>query len=166
MNPTVRKLILNEEDIKLAQAIRLGKEEGMVDFTESLRQLVVDEKVERAVAFEVAPNPESLRWPSRASLCRSRASCDRGPVDSGRWVLDRPDRTGRREVWTVAQPSMPVSSRCRSVRMSRRSDSLRRRDRSPWRSSASAAAPRPPSGPGLLLAQSSAIAGTAGRACT
>ncbi len=61
MNPTVRKLILNEEDIKLAQAIRLGKEEGMVDFTESLRKLVVDEKVERATAFEVAPNPESLR---------------------------------------------------------------------------------------------------------
>ncbi len=61
MNPTVKKLILNEEDIKLAQAIRLGKEEGMVDFTESLRQLVVAEKIERATAFEVAPSPESLR---------------------------------------------------------------------------------------------------------
>jgi twitching motility protein PilT len=61
MNPTVKKLILNEEDLKLAQAIRLGKEEGMVDFTESLRQLVVSEKVERATAFEVAPNPEALR---------------------------------------------------------------------------------------------------------
>ncbi len=61
MNPTVQKLILTEEDIKLAQAIRLGKEEGMVDFTESLRQLVVAETIERATAFEVAPNPESLR---------------------------------------------------------------------------------------------------------
>jgi twitching motility protein PilT len=61
MNPTVKKLILNEEDLKLAQAIRLGKEEGMVDFTESLRQLVVAEKIERATAFEVAPNPETLR---------------------------------------------------------------------------------------------------------
>jgi twitching motility protein PilT len=61
MNPTVKKLILNEEDIKLGQAIRIGKEEGMVDFTESLRQLVVAEKVERATAFEVAPNPETLR---------------------------------------------------------------------------------------------------------
>jgi twitching motility protein PilT len=61
MNPTVRKLIQQEEDIKLAQAIRLGKEEGMVDFTESLRQLVVAEKIERATAFEVAPNPELLR---------------------------------------------------------------------------------------------------------
>ncbi len=55
MNPTVRKLILNEEDVKLGQAIRLGKEEGMVDFTESLRQLVVAEKIERATAFENAP---------------------------------------------------------------------------------------------------------------
>ena len=61
MNPTVRKLILGEEDIKLAQAIRLFKQEGMVDFTESLRMLVVDEKVERSTAFEVAPNPEALR---------------------------------------------------------------------------------------------------------
>jgi twitching motility protein PilT len=61
MNPIVRKLILAEEDIKLQAAIRLGKEEGMVEFTESLRQLVVAEKIERATAFEVAPNPETLR---------------------------------------------------------------------------------------------------------
>ena len=61
INPTVRKLILNEEDTKLGDAIRIGKEEGMVDFTESLRQLVVDEKIERATAFEVAPSPEALK---------------------------------------------------------------------------------------------------------
>jgi twitching motility protein PilT len=61
MNPTVKKLILNEDDIKLGQAIRMAKEEGQVDFTESLRQLVVAEKIERATAFEVAPNPETLR---------------------------------------------------------------------------------------------------------
>ncbi len=61
MNPTVRKLILSEEDIKLASAIRLGRQEGMVDFTESLKSLVLDEKVERSTAFEVAPNPEALR---------------------------------------------------------------------------------------------------------
>ena len=60
-NPTVRKLILNEEDNKLGDAIRIGKEEGMQDFTESLRQLVVDEKIERATAFEVAPNVEQLK---------------------------------------------------------------------------------------------------------
>lgn len=61
MSPTVRKLILNEEDVKLAQAIRMGSDIGMVDFTESLRQLVVAEKIERSTAFEIAPNPEALR---------------------------------------------------------------------------------------------------------
>ena len=61
INPIVRKLILNEEDIKLGEAIRMGKEEGMMDFTESLRQLVVAEKIERATAFEVAPSPETLK---------------------------------------------------------------------------------------------------------
>jgi twitching motility protein PilT len=60
-NPTVRKLILNEEDTKLGDAIRIGREEGMMDFTESLRQLVLAEKVERATAFEVAPSPEALK---------------------------------------------------------------------------------------------------------
>jgi twitching motility protein PilT len=61
MNPTVKKLILNEEDQKLGDAIRIGKEEGMMDFTESLRQLVVGEKIERATAFEVAPSAETLK---------------------------------------------------------------------------------------------------------
>ena len=60
-NPTVRKLILNEEDNKLGDAIRIGKEEGMQDFTESLKQLVQSEKIERATAFEVAPNVEQLK---------------------------------------------------------------------------------------------------------
>ncbi|MBV8228633.1 MAG: twitching motility protein PilT, partial [Planctomycetaceae bacterium] len=52
---------LNEEDTKLGDAIRIGKEEGMQDFTESLRQLVVAGKVERSTAFEVAPNVEALK---------------------------------------------------------------------------------------------------------
>src|SRR3954449_7572394 len=60
-NPTVRKLLLNEEDNKLGDAIRIGKEEGMQDFTESLKQLVQSEKIERATAFEVAPNVEQLK---------------------------------------------------------------------------------------------------------
>src|SRR4051812_18576406 len=60
-NPTVRKLILNEEDNKLGDAIRIGKEEGMQDFTESLKQLVQAERIDRATAFEVAPNVEQLK---------------------------------------------------------------------------------------------------------
>ncbi len=39
-NPTVRKLILEGQDEKLADAIRIGKEEGMQDFTMSLKTLV------------------------------------------------------------------------------------------------------------------------------
>lgn len=60
-NPIIRKLIINEDDNKLGDAIRMGKEEGMQDFTESLRQLVVAEKIERATAFEVAPSVETLK---------------------------------------------------------------------------------------------------------
>jgi twitching motility protein PilT len=60
-NPTVRKLLLNEEDNKLGDAIRIGHEEGMQDFTKSLMDLVQAEKIERATAFEVAPNVETLK---------------------------------------------------------------------------------------------------------
>jgi twitching motility protein PilT len=60
-NPIIRKLILTEEDTKLGDAIRIGKEEGMQDFTESLKQLVQAEKIERATAFEFAPNVEQLK---------------------------------------------------------------------------------------------------------
>ncbi|MBN2474617.1 MAG: PilT/PilU family type 4a pilus ATPase [Pirellulales bacterium] len=60
-NPTVRKLIEDEEDQKLADAIRLAKEEGMQDFTQSLKDLVNRDMIDRATAFEVAPNPEALK---------------------------------------------------------------------------------------------------------
>jgi twitching motility protein PilT len=60
-NPTVRKLILDKEDNKLGDAIRIAKEDGMQDFTMSLKQLVEDDLIERAAAFEVAPNPEALK---------------------------------------------------------------------------------------------------------
>jgi twitching motility protein PilT len=38
-NPTVKDLIIKGEDKKLYDAIRIGYQEGMLDFTESLRQL-------------------------------------------------------------------------------------------------------------------------------
>ncbi len=60
-NPTVRKLILEGEDEKLPDAIRLAKEEGMQDFTMSLKQLIDDDLIDRATAFEVAPNAEALK---------------------------------------------------------------------------------------------------------
>jgi twitching motility protein PilT len=60
-NPTVRKLILEEKDNKLGDAIRIGAEEGMQDFTTSLKDLVERRLIDRATAFEVAPNVEALK---------------------------------------------------------------------------------------------------------
>jgi twitching motility protein PilT len=61
VNPTIRELIIKAEDKKLADAIRIGFLEGMLDFTESLRQLVEKNYIDRATALEVAPNPEALK---------------------------------------------------------------------------------------------------------
>lgn len=59
--PTVRKLILEENDDKLPDAIRIGAEDGMQDFTQSLKKLVDEELIDRTVAMEVAPNREALK---------------------------------------------------------------------------------------------------------
>ena len=60
-NPTVTKLILEQKDEKLADAIRMCEKEGMQDFTMSLKDLVDKELIDRATAFEVAPNVDALR---------------------------------------------------------------------------------------------------------
>jgi len=59
--PTVKKLILEEEDHRLGDAIRVGAEDGMQDFTQSLKKLVDDELIDREVALEVAPSREALK---------------------------------------------------------------------------------------------------------
>ncbi len=60
-NPTVKKLILEERDHNLSDAIRIGEEEGMQDFTASLKQLIDDGLIDRPTAFQVAPNKEELK---------------------------------------------------------------------------------------------------------
>ncbi len=60
-NPTVRKLILEGKDEKLPDAIRIGAEEGMQDFTMSLQKLVDDKLIDRPTAFQVAPNKDALK---------------------------------------------------------------------------------------------------------
>ncbi len=60
-NPTVRKLIMERRDESLGDAIRISAKEGMQDFTMSLKYLVENDFIERATAFEVAPNPEALK---------------------------------------------------------------------------------------------------------
>jgi twitching motility protein PilT len=61
LNPTIRELIIKGEDKKLPDAIRIGFLEGMIDFTENLRQLVERGDIDKATALEVAPNPEQLK---------------------------------------------------------------------------------------------------------
>jgi twitching motility protein PilT len=61
VNPIIRKLIVEEGDSKLLDAIRMGFQEGMMDFTESLRMLVERNDIDKATALEIAPNPEQLK---------------------------------------------------------------------------------------------------------
>ncbi len=60
-NPTVQKLVLEGADHKLPDAIRIGAEEGMQDFTRSLKLLLDAELIDRPTAFAVAPNPDALK---------------------------------------------------------------------------------------------------------
>jgi twitching motility protein PilT len=60
-NPTVRKLILECEDSRLPDAVRMGAQDGMQDFTKSLKELVDKDLIDRNTAFEAAPNKEALK---------------------------------------------------------------------------------------------------------
>jgi twitching motility protein PilT len=60
-SPTIKKLILEERDEKLGDAIRMSANDGMQDFTMSLKDLVNKELIDRTVALEVAPNIEALK---------------------------------------------------------------------------------------------------------
>jgi twitching motility protein PilT len=60
-NPTVRKLVLESQDDKLSAAMRIGREEGMQLFNDSLYGFLQREFISRATAFEVSPNVEELK---------------------------------------------------------------------------------------------------------
>jgi len=60
-NPTVRKLVLEGEDEKLAAAIRIGKEEGMQLFNDSLYSFLMRDFISRPAAYEISPNVEELK---------------------------------------------------------------------------------------------------------
>jgi twitching motility protein PilT len=61
INPTMRKLIEEEEDGKMPDAIKQFYQEGMVDFNENLRQLVDRGDIDKATALEWSPDPEKLK---------------------------------------------------------------------------------------------------------
>jgi twitching motility protein PilT len=57
----IRKLVLEQQDEKLGDAIRIGEADGMQDFTMSLKSLVDAQLIDRPQAFEVAPNIDALK---------------------------------------------------------------------------------------------------------
>jgi twitching motility protein PilT len=61
VNSLIRDLIMKCDDKKIMDAIRIGYQDGMIDFNEHLRQLVEAGEVAREVALEVAPNPDALK---------------------------------------------------------------------------------------------------------
>jgi twitching motility protein PilT len=70
-NPTVRKLLIEGEDGKLSAAIRIGKEEGMQQFNDSLKHFIDKEIISRADALEISPNPEELKMVLKGINVRS-----------------------------------------------------------------------------------------------
>lgn len=60
-NSMVRKMIADGRDNELSAVIRSSPNEGMVDFTESIRSLVNKEWISVKTAYAAAPNPDELR---------------------------------------------------------------------------------------------------------
>ncbi len=59
--PIIRKLLSEEREADIPAVIRASQNEGMQDFTESLRVLVEKELVDLDVAISYAPNKEELK---------------------------------------------------------------------------------------------------------
>ncbi|MDD5134208.1 MAG: PilT/PilU family type 4a pilus ATPase [Phycisphaerae bacterium] len=60
-NPIVKKLISEKRESDIDSVIRACQNEGMQDFTESLRRLVEGEWIDLKVALQNAPNVEELK---------------------------------------------------------------------------------------------------------
>ncbi len=60
-NPSVRKMINEKRENELLSVIRNSYQEGMQDFTESLRYLVENEYIATQTAYDAAPNPDELK---------------------------------------------------------------------------------------------------------
>jgi twitching motility protein PilT len=61
VTPIVRKLIEEERDTDIINAIRMSYQEGMIDFAENLKQLVDRGDITKETALEVVPNPEQFK---------------------------------------------------------------------------------------------------------
>jgi Tfp pilus assembly pilus retraction ATPase PilT len=74
--PTVKKLIEENRLDKLPAAIETGNEDGMINFNQSLFQLVKDGKVTQKEALAKATNPQALEMNFRGIF-----------LDEGRRIL-------------------------------------------------------------------------------
>lgn len=61
MTPIMQKLVKDSEDNKISDAIRSSSHEGMHNFTESIRSLIMNGFIELNVGLEATANPEALR---------------------------------------------------------------------------------------------------------
>ena len=59
-NPTMQKLIRDQEEYKITDALNAFEQEGMMNFTTSFTKLVQEDKVLRKVALQYVPNREQL----------------------------------------------------------------------------------------------------------
>ncbi|MFQ5461108.1 MAG: type IV pilus twitching motility protein PilT [Phycisphaerae bacterium] len=60
-NSSIKKLIADERDSEIGAVIRNSYHEGMIDFTESLWQMVESENISVKTAYAAAPNPDELK---------------------------------------------------------------------------------------------------------
>ncbi|MCP4710935.1 MAG: PilT/PilU family type 4a pilus ATPase [Planctomycetes bacterium] len=60
-NTMIRKLIAEEREMEIPSVIKSSYTEGMIDFSESLRQLIEEELIDLKTGYAYAPNPEELK---------------------------------------------------------------------------------------------------------
>ena len=67
-NSTIRRMISDERDNEIGAVLRNSYHEGMIDFTESLRQMVENEDISVKTAYAAAPNPDELKMRLRGIM--------------------------------------------------------------------------------------------------
>jgi Tfp pilus assembly pilus retraction ATPase PilT len=72
VNPPIRKLISDGEDVRVGEVITTSGAEGMHDFTQSFAELVSNNLVEKSVALEAAHNPEALEMALKGITAETR----------------------------------------------------------------------------------------------
>lgn len=72
-NPAIRKLIREERDNEITNVIRACYDDGMIDFTEHLRQLVEQGFIDHETAYQAAPNPDELKMALKGIRARTAA---------------------------------------------------------------------------------------------